>query len=88
MIATWTVLHKIAKKLGLSFFVYHCEFFFFKFPFSVKTIILDFRQLYLAMGSNGNVATVIPDEGDCLVFCEWPSQGITSLIVSFMLCCG
>ncbi len=33
------------------------------------------------MGSNGGVATAIPIEGDCLVFCEWPSQGITSFIV-------
>jgi hypothetical protein len=34
------------------------------------------------MGSNGGVAIVSPNEGDCLVL------GITLLIVSFLLCCG
>jgi hypothetical protein len=36
----------------------------------MKTLILDFGQFTLTMGSNGSVATIILDEGDGLVFHE------------------
>jgi hypothetical protein len=61
-----------AKHLGLSLFVYHREEFYFLIPLflCVKAVIPDFGQFCLAMGNNGSVASTIPNEGDCLVFCE------------------
>ncbi len=85
------VLHKIARKtLGCISLCLSSWRILFIIPLflCVKVVILDFGQFCLAMGNNGSVANTIPNEGDCLVFCEWLSQDITSFIVSFLLCCG
>jgi hypothetical protein len=83
MITTWTILHKIAKEtLGFVSFYLSSWRILFLIPLflSMKTLIFYFGQFTLTMGNNGSVATVILDEGDGLVFHEWPSQGIASLI--------
>jgi hypothetical protein len=37
---------------------------------SMKIVIPNYGQFCLVVGNNGNVATAIPKEGDCLVFRE------------------
>jgi hypothetical protein len=71
MIAPSAIPHQIAKEiLGFVSLYLSSRRTLFLIPLFlyVKTIIPNFGQFSLAMGSNGNVTIAIPNEGDCLVF--------------------
>jgi hypothetical protein len=71
MITTWTVPHRIGRKtVGFVSFYLSSWRILFLIPHSlcVKVVIPDLEQFCLAMGNNGNVTSIIPNEGDCLIF--------------------